>query len=68
MFVNRLGAPVPDGGELSDRGAAEYAANVGVNVARVLLDAAAGDESLSLPASFGESYVAMAGAEETGDV
>ena len=28
-------------------------------VARVLLDAAAGDESLSLPASFGESYAAM---------
>jgi uncharacterized membrane protein YccC len=28
-------------------------------VARVLLDAAAADESLSLPASFGESYAAM---------
>ena len=28
-------------------------------IARVLLDAAAGDESLSLPASFGESYAAM---------
>ena len=28
-------------------------------VARVLLDAAAGDESLSLPASFAESYAAM---------
>ena len=28
-------------------------------VARVLLDAAAGDESLSLPASFGESYATM---------
>ena len=28
-------------------------------VARVLLDAAAGDESLSLPGSFGESYAAM---------
>jgi anaerobic glycerol-3-phosphate dehydrogenase len=28
-------------------------------VARVLLDAAAADESVSLPASFGESYAAM---------